>query len=138
MITNRYAFSPYGVFSLLRVSLTTVQFLELQLPDRVHQTFYDAYELSRALRRPSSPVTKKGRSSVVDEDAPPYDVEVKHLTSLHLDNSDAENNVSLQIPSFNRLSSARAGDHPHDTQFETIVPPLRGLQLASAWFRLQQ
>ena len=74
----------------------------------------------------------------MDEDAPPYDVEVKHLTSLHLDNSDAESNVTLQIPSFNRLSSARAGDYPHDSQFETIMSPLRGLQPASAWFRLQQ
>ena len=140
MITNCYAFSPYVVFSLLPVSLITAQFLELQLLDQVHQAFYDAYELSQALRRPSSPVTKKGkrRPSIVDEDAPPYDAEVKHFTSLHLDNSDAENNVTLQIPSFNRLSSARAGDYPHDTQFDTIMLPLRGLQPASAWFCLQQ
>ena len=112
MITNCYAFSPYVVFSLLPVSLITVQFLELQLLDQVHQAFYDAYELSQTLRWPSSPITKgKRRPSIVDEDAPPYDVKVKHLAFLHLDNSDADN-VTLPIPSFIRLSSARVGDYP--------------------------
>ena len=126
MITNCYAFSLYVVFSLLRVSLTTVQFLELQLLDQVHQTFYDAYELSQALRRPGSPVTKKGkrRPSIVDEDAPPYDVKVKHLTFLHLDNSDADN-VTLPIPSFIRLSSARVGDYPRPQANDVCWVPNR-------------
>ena len=52
---------------------------EPQLLDQVHQTFYDAYELSQVLKRPSSPATKKGRRrpSIVDEDAPLYDVKVR-------------------------------------------------------------
>jgi len=51
---------------------------QLKLLDQVHQTFYDAYELSQALKGPTSPVTKKGkrRPSIVDEDAPLYDVKV--------------------------------------------------------------
>jgi RNA polymerase II subunit A C-terminal domain phosphatase len=55
--------------------------LEFQLLDQVHREFYDAYDVSQTLKRPSSPVTKKGkrRPTIVDEDAPPYDVKVKHL-----------------------------------------------------------
>lgn len=61
-----------------------MKIIAFQLLDQVHQTFYDAYELSQALKGPPSPVTKKGkrRPSVVDEDAPLYDVKVKHLSPL--------------------------------------------------------
>ena len=58
--------------------------IKSQLLDQVHQTFYDAYELSQTLKGPTSPVTKKGkrRPSIVDEDAPLYDVKVKNLSLL--------------------------------------------------------
>lgn len=56
--------------------------VEFKLLDQVHQTFYDAHEVSQVLKGPTSPVTKKGRRrpSVVDEDAPLYDVKVKHVS----------------------------------------------------------
>ena len=68
----------------LASDLTLTNVIEPQLLDQVHQTFYDAYELSQVLKRPTSPITKKGkrRPSIVDEDAPLYDVKVKNLSFL--------------------------------------------------------
>lgn len=79
MIVNYYEFNPCAALILPQVSLTLMDVVGFQLLNQVHQTFYDAYELSQALKGPSSPVTKKGkrRPSVVDEDAPLFDVKVK-------------------------------------------------------------
>jgi len=63
----------------LYLSLWTLKnAIEFKLLDEVHQTFYGAYDISQALKGPASPVTKKGRRrpSIIDEDAPQYDVKV--------------------------------------------------------------
>jgi hypothetical protein len=62
-------------------------FVEFQLLDEVHQTFYDAYSISQSLKGPGSPVARKGkrRPSIVDEDAPLSDVKVKYLASTCAD-----------------------------------------------------
>ena len=91
--------------------------MEFQLLDEIHEKFYDAYDVSQTLKRPSSPVTKRGkrRPSIMDEDAPVYDVKVKHL-------------VFAYVNDFADRETYRF--HPLSRLVQVIIPEIRQMTFA--------